>query len=104
MSEARRLAWLQKDGRVTFGPVPVGLGSASQPTPLGSFRVAWKDEEHTSSIYGTDMPYSVFFAAGGIAFHQGPLDEPSHGCVHLPSRAAAAFFAALEPGDRVEVF
>ena len=99
-----RLAWIQYGGKASYGPVRVGLGRASQPTPHGRFRVAWKDEEHTSSTYGIDMPYSVFFASGGIAFHEGPVDEPSHGCVHLPAGAAAAFFAALERGDRVEVF
>ena len=103
VSRAHRVAWLQHDGRVTYGPVPVALGRASQPTPRGRFAVAWKDAEHTSSSYGIDMPFSVFFAAGGIAFHEGPLDEPSHGCVHLGRAAAEAFFGALAPGDRVQV-
>jgi lipoprotein-anchoring transpeptidase ErfK/SrfK len=104
VSTRHRVAWLQQVGRPAYGPVPVALGSASQPTPHGTFHVAWKDEEHTSSRYGTDMPYSVFFAAGGVAFHEGPLDETSHGCVHLTAVAAAAFFAALDRGDRVEIF
>ena len=104
VSAAQRLAWLQRDGRIVLGPVHVALGGVSHRTPLGTFHVSWKDAEHTSSTYGTDMPYAVFFAAGGIAFHQGPLGEPSHGCVHLPPGAARAFFEALQPGDRVEVF
>ena len=104
MSTAHALAWLQRDGALTYGPVRVALGRASQPTPHGTFLVAWKDQVHTSRRYGIAMPYSVFFAAGGIAFHEGPLDVPSHGCVHLTHAAAAAFFAALERGDRVEVF
>ena len=103
VSRAQRVAWLQHAGRVTYGPVPVALGSTSQPTPRGRYAVVWKDAEHTSSSYGTDMPFSVFFAGGGIAFHEGPLDEHSHGCVHLGHAAAAAFFAALAPGDRVHV-
>ncbi len=104
VSTHHRLAWIQYDGKPAYGPVRVGLGRPSQPTPRGSFRVAWKDEKHTSSSYGIDMPYSVFFASGGIAFHQGRVDEPSHGCVHLPPAAAARFFSALDRGDRVEVF
>jgi hypothetical protein len=104
VSTASSVAWLQHDGTVSYGPVPVALGRASQATPHGTFHVAWKDQEHTSSRYGIDMPYSTFFAAGGIAFHQGPLDVPSHGCVHLTHPAAVAFFSALERGDRVEVF
>jgi hypothetical protein len=104
VSTKDRLAWLQDEGRVTYGPVRVSLGGPGHRTPKGSFRVAWKDEEHTSSSYGIEMPYSVFFAHGGIAFHEGSLDEPSHGCVHLDRAAAQRFFDALGHGDRVRVF
>jgi lipoprotein-anchoring transpeptidase ErfK/SrfK len=49
------------------------------------------------------MPYSVFFADGGIAFHQGNPNNPSAGCVHLSAADAQAWFAALEVGDEVQV-
>ena len=104
VSADHKVAWLQRDGRVVYGPVRVSLGGPGHRTPRGSFRVVWKDEEHTSSTYGIDMPWSVFFAHGGIAFHEGPLDERSHGCVHLAPAAAERFFAELDRGDRVQVF
>ncbi|WP_410611532.1 L,D-transpeptidase [Amycolatopsis sp. lyj-109] len=103
VSLAQRLAWLLRDGKVVRGPVPAGFGPPDQATPAGSFHVAWKDREHRSSQYGTDMPNSVFFAAGGIAFHAGPLDAPSHGCVHLTDADSAAFFDGLNVGDAVQV-
>ncbi|GAB3143970.1 L,D-transpeptidase [Amycolatopsis stemonae] len=103
VSLARRLAWLLRDGEVVRGPVPAGFGPPDQTTPAGSFHVVWKDREHTSSEYGTNMPNSVFFAAGGIAFHAGPLDAPSHGCVHLSDADSAAFFDGLNVGDAVQV-
>lgn len=103
VSLAQHLVWLLRDGRVVRGPVPAGFGPPDQMTPAGSFRVAWKDREHTSSEYGTNMPNSVFFAAGGIAFHAGPLDAPSHGCVHLTDADSAAFFDGLNVGDAVQV-
>ncbi|MGW3961425.1 L,D-transpeptidase [Amycolatopsis sp. NPDC005003] len=103
VSLAQRLAWLLRDGRVVLGPVPAGFGPPDQATPAGSFHVVWKDREHRSSEYGTDMPNSVFFAAGGIAFHAGPLDAPSHGCVHLTDADSAAFFDGLNVGDAVQV-
>ncbi|KDN22201.1 L,D-transpeptidase [Amycolatopsis rifamycinica] len=103
VSLAQRQAWLLRDGRVVRGPVPAGFGPPDQATPAGSFHVVWKDREHRSSQYGTDMPNSVFFAAGGIAFHAGPLDAPSHGCVHLTDGDAAAFFTGLNVGDAVQV-
>ena len=96
-------AWLQTRGRVTYGPVRVALGGAGYRTPAGRFHVEWKAEDWTSTEFGIPMPWSVFFATGGIAFHAGPLDEQSHGCVHLRPRAAHAFFKRLEVGDVVVV-
>ncbi|SEP50860.1 L,D-transpeptidase [Amycolatopsis saalfeldensis] len=98
-----RLAWLLKDGAVVHGPVPMEPGDAAQPTPAGTFRVAWKDKVHTSSEYGDPMPNSVFFAAGGIAFHAGPLDQPSHGCIHLTDADSTVFFNGLPVGAEVQV-
>lgn len=103
VSLSRLKAWLMRDGKVVRGPVPIKPGSADEPTPVGMFRVAWKDRDHTSNEFGMPMPNSVFFAAGGIAFHEGSLDTSSHGCVHLSPEDSAAFFDGLVKGDVVEV-
>ncbi|MEJ2889965.1 L,D-transpeptidase [Actinomycetospora aeridis] len=97
-------AWLL-DGRggVLRGPVPITSGILSQPTPAGEFRVTRKAREHTSSITGTPMPYSVFFDHRGRAFHAGSLQRPSLGCIHLSDDDAAAFFDSLQIGDPVEI-
>ena len=47
------------------------------------------------------MPYSVFFIPG-IAFHQGSLGVPSHGCIHLSKAAAITFYNSLRVGDAVQ--
>lgn len=108
VDEERRLSWLQHDGEITYGPVPIMPGTAAAPdsvaTPRGVFRVAWKDADHTSAEFGDPMNHAVFFAPGGIAFHEGSLDSPSHGCVHLSARDAALFFDALPVGSEVAVF
>ena len=49
------------------------------------------------------MPWAVFFAPGGIAFHEGRKETPSAGCVRLSAADAEIFFHALQIGDRVEV-
>ncbi|MCT2587518.1 L,D-transpeptidase [Actinophytocola gossypii] len=103
VSLSQRKAWLTRNGRPTYGPVPIAHGGRENPTPTGTYPVSWKDEVNTSSIYGTPMPYSVFFAPGGIAFHQGDVRTDSHGCVRLTMPAAKAFFAALQPGELVQV-
>ncbi|WP_051362643.1 L,D-transpeptidase [Amycolatopsis thermoflava] len=108
VDEERRVSWLQHDGEITHGPVPVMPGAADAPdsvaTPHGVFRVEWKDAEHTSAEFGDPMNHSVFFAPGGIALHEGSLDAPSHGCVHLSARDAALFYDALPVGAEIAVF
>ncbi|WP_181784106.1 L,D-transpeptidase, partial [Pseudonocardia pini] len=100
---AGRKAWLMDGGTVVRGPVAVQTGDAEDPTPLGTFAVQWKAEQYTSREYLVQMPYSVFFAPGGVAFHQGRQDTPSAGCVKLVQTDAQAFFAYLQVGDEVQV-
>ena len=95
-------AWLLRGGKVVAGPVPVSHGRKGFATPSGTFRVSFKNQDHVSSIYDQEMPYSVFFN-GDIAFHQGSVRVKSHGCVHLTASVARQFFAELQPGDRVQV-
>jgi lipoprotein-anchoring transpeptidase ErfK/SrfK len=98
-----RRAWLLDAGKVVRGPVPIQHGDAKDPTPQGLFRVQWKAEQYTSREYLTQMPYSVFFADGGIAFHEGTQDNPSAGCVKLGHEDAKAFFYFLQVGDEVQI-
>jgi len=100
--DARR-AWLLADGAVVRGPVRVQTGDRESPTPRGTFRVEWKAEQYTSREFLVQMPYSVFFAPGGVAFHQGRQDTPSAGCVKLLVADARAFFAHLRVDDEVQV-
>jgi lipoprotein-anchoring transpeptidase ErfK/SrfK len=95
-------AWLIRDGRVSYGPVPVSHGRRGHRTPPGTFRVTFRDIDHVSSIYGTPMPYSVFFN-GGIAFHQGDIGGQSAGCVRMQRSAAREFYTSLRRGDVVQV-
>ena len=95
-------AWLLRGGAVELGPVRVAHGMRGYRTPAGTFRVTFRSRHHVSSIWGSPMPYSVFFN-GGIAFHQGDLDGRSHGCVRLSRSSAQAFYSALRPGDVVQV-
>jgi len=96
-------AWLIRDGAVTDGPVPISSGAEGEDTPVGAFRVNWKDVNHVSGESGAPMPYSVFFAPGGIAFHEGDIDDESGGCVRLEYRDAKMFFDTLRVGDDVEI-
>jgi lipoprotein-anchoring transpeptidase ErfK/SrfK len=98
-----RNAWLFDAGAVVRGPVKIMTGDRDDPTPRGTFRVQWKAEQYTSREYLTQMPYSVFFADGGIAFHEGRQDTPSAGCVKLLHDDAVAWFNFLQVDDEVQI-
>lgn len=99
------LTWLQAGGEVTYGPVPMEPGGRRDPTPRGVFHVAWKAGPHyISTSFGVPIPWAVFFAAGGIAFHAGSLTSSSHGCVHLRLHDARYYHDHLPIGAEVDVF
>jgi len=101
------LTWLQSDGRVTYGPVRMEPGPPGTPhaTPRGTFRVQWKaGVNYISTEYDEPMPYAVFFAPGGVAFHGGSLTNASHGCVHLDTGSARYYHDHLPIGAEVVVF
>ncbi|MDQ3989645.1 MAG: L,D-transpeptidase [Actinomycetota bacterium] len=95
-------AWVWGMDGTMIGPVPVRVGRADSPTPVGAFPVETKRLDHVSSFDGTSMPFAVFFA-DDVAIYQGDLTRPSAGSVRLPAGAAATFFEALGPGDLVQV-
>jgi hypothetical protein len=97
-------AWLIKDSQIARGPVSITSGGPGEETPQGTFTVSWKDKTHKSDNSAhTPMPYAVFFAPGGVAFHGGSLRRASAGCVHLAQQDAVAFYNALSTGSKVQV-
>ncbi len=101
------LTWLQSDGRITYGPVSMEPGppGTQQATPRGTFHVLWKaGANYISTEYHVPIPYAVFFAPGGVAFHGGSLTTPSHGCVHLDIGSARYYHDHLPTGAEVVVF
>lgn len=98
------MSWLQDDGEIVYGPVRITSGRPGFLTHPGMWRVFAKHRSHVSSYWGTSMPNSVFFDPVGIAFHQGSLNELSHGCIHLSWKASERYWDYLSGGDRVFVF
>jgi lipoprotein-anchoring transpeptidase ErfK/SrfK len=101
------LTWLQSGGRITYGPVSMEPGppGTRQATPRGIFHVLWKaGADYISTEYHVPIPYPVFFAPGGVAFHGGSLTTPSHGCVHLDIGSARYYHDHLSARAEVVVF
>ena len=81
-----------------------GRPARGAPTPRGIFHVEWKaGPNYISNEFDEPMPWAVFFAPGGIAFHGGSLITPSHGCVHLTIGSALYYHNHLSIGAEVAV-
>jgi lipoprotein-anchoring transpeptidase ErfK/SrfK len=110
---AGHTAWLQRDGKVLTGPVEMLPGADtfrrqpgpdSSATPAGTFHVLRKERNGFSTEFHEPMNHAVYFAPGGIAFHEGSLTTSSNGCIHLSATDAGTFFDALRIGDGVTTF
>ncbi|MFD5867512.1 L,D-transpeptidase [Corynebacterium sp. NPDC060344] len=100
-----RLAWLQENGEVSRGPVPITTGRPGYETPRGEHVVQRKVRDEISYVFDNEpMPYSVYFTTTGVAFHEGDLTEDSHGCIHLSNLEAVHYFEVLQPNDIVVTF
>ena len=104
----RKLAWVV-DGEVKL-VTDVRFGTELSPTREGAFSVGWKSRDHVSTLYGSKMPYALFFS-GGQAIHYSAdfaargYNGGSHGCVNVRDKAAAqALFDQTKVYDKVIVY
>lgn len=86
-SLTRQVLWFTKDGVVTFIASRMRSGdpslSQSEATVTGNRRIYWKDKDHISSVFGSPMPYAMFFYEGQ-AIHGSTFSMPgSHGCINV---------------------
>ncbi len=100
--------WLSKDGVQTYTAVRMRSGdptlSQSEPTRVGNHRVYYKDIDHISSIFGSPMPYSMFFY-GGQAIHESTFSTPgSHGCINVTHDDAKKLWNNSPVGTPVSVW
>lgn len=105
---SRSLRWVVNgDVRMRFD---ARFGAASTPTREGAFQVYRKSRDHVSSLYGSSMPFAMFFS-GGQAVHYSAdfaavgYDGASHGCVNIRSYdKLARLFNRVRIGDKVIVY
>jgi Putative peptidoglycan binding domain/L,D-transpeptidase catalytic domain len=104
----RSLRWVVS-GSVLM-TLDVRFGSELTPTREGAFSVGYKSRDHVSQLYGTPMPYAMFFS-GGQAVHYSPdfaangYNGSPHGCVNVRNLGAiASLFDQVLIGDKVIVY
>jgi peptidoglycan hydrolase-like protein with peptidoglycan-binding domain len=80
------LRWIV-DGKV-LQTLDVRFGASSTPTDEGVYHVYVKDADHVSRLYGSAMPYSMFFSGGQAVHYSSDFATvgyagASHGCVNV---------------------
>ena len=86
------------------------FGCEGMETRSGTFRVFRKSRHHVSSIFGSPMPYAMFFS-GGQAVHYSSnfarvgYNGCSGGCVNIRDRGTISYiYGKVRIGDRVHVY
>lgn len=83
----------------------ISTGKKGYRTPTGTYVITDKHRHHTSSIYGSSMPYFMRLSCAAFGLHEGhvPNYPASHGCIRVPRSGAAHLFSVCEVGDVVEI-
>jgi len=104
----RALRWVV-NGRVVM-ELDARFGGSGFETREGQFSVFWKDADHVSSIYESEMPNSMFFSQGQAVHYSSDFaavgyDGASHGCVNIRDFDGLAWlFDQVNVGDKVIVY
>jgi lipoprotein-anchoring transpeptidase ErfK/SrfK len=102
------LRWVV-DGKV-LQTLDVRFGAATTPTREGVFHVFAKDADHVSRLFGSSMPYSMFFSGGQAVHYSSDFASvgyagASHGCVNVRDYDGLAhLYSLVEVGDTVVVY
>jgi lipoprotein-anchoring transpeptidase ErfK/SrfK len=105
---SRTLRWVV-DGKVQK-TLDVRFGASTTPTREGEFSVYLKDIDHVSHLYGSSMPFAMFFS-GGQAVHYSSdfaavgYNGASHGCANIRDYDGVAWlYDQVQVGDKVIVY
>jgi lipoprotein-anchoring transpeptidase ErfK/SrfK len=104
----RALRWVV-NGRIIM-EMDARFGAAATPTREGQFSVFWKDRDHVSSIFESQMPDSMFFSGGQAVHYSADFAAvgyagASHGCVNIRDRDGLDWlFDQVNVGDKVVVY
>jgi hypothetical protein len=97
------------DGQVRR-TVDVRFGASYSPTREGVFHVYLKDATHVSHLYGSAMPFSMFFSQGQAVHYSSDFAArgyagASHGCVNVRDYAGVKWlFEHVKVGDKVVIY
>ncbi|MCW2764091.1 MAG: Peptidoglycan-binding domain 1 protein [Nocardioides sp.] len=105
---SQTLRWVV-DGQV-LKTVDVRFGASYTPTREGTFSVYRMSRDHVSSLYGSSMPFAMFFSGGQAVHYSSDFAATgyagaSHGCVNVRDYAGVAWlFDRVHVGDTVVIY
>ncbi len=107
---SRTLRWVV-DGHVRQ-QLDARFGSTLNDTPTreGVFHVFLKDADHVSTLFGSSMPFAMFFSGGQAVHYSSDFAATgyagaSHGCVNIRDLAGVTWlFSQVRVGDKVVVY
>lgn len=105
---SQTLRWVV-DGKVRQ-TLDVRFGASYSPTREGLFHVYTKDADHVSHLYGSEMPFSMFFSGGQAVHYSSDFAArgyagASHGCVNVRDYDGLRWlFGQVHVGDAVVVY
>ena len=107
---SRTLRWVI-DGKVQL-TLDARFGSTVNDTPTreGLFHVYFMNADHVSKLYGSAMPYAMFFSGGQAVHYSSDFASvgyygASHGCVNIRDYEGVKWlFSQVRVGDAVVVY
>ncbi|HEX2856779.1 MAG TPA: peptidoglycan-binding protein [Propionibacteriaceae bacterium] len=109
ISKTTRTLYYVTNGRIVTS-MAARFGAWNTPTREGSFRVYWKSERHWSTLYGSAMPFSMFFSGGQAVHYSSDFAArgyagASHGCINIRDYGRLHWvFDQVRVGDKVVVY
>jgi lipoprotein-anchoring transpeptidase ErfK/SrfK len=97
------------DGKVK-ATYAVRFGASYSPTREGLFHVSYKSANHVSHLYGSAMPFAMFFSGGQAVHYSSDFAArgyagASHGCVNVRDYNGVKWlFGQVALGDKVVVY
>jgi hypothetical protein len=88
----------------------VRFGASYSPTREGLFHVGWKSRDHVSKLFGSAMPFAMFFSGGQAVHYSSDFAArgyagASHGCVNVRDLAGVRWlFGQVAVGDKVVIY
>jgi peptidoglycan hydrolase-like protein with peptidoglycan-binding domain len=106
----RKVMWVV-DGKVQL-TMDARFGSTINDTPTreGLFHVYFMNADHVSKLYGSAMPYAMFFSGGQAVHYSSDFATvgyygASHGCVNVRDYEGIKWlFSQVRVGDAVVVY